>query len=235
MRFRAGGLRAPSRDSRLRGRAPCGSRLAVAMSAESHPSARRRPQQQRSREIVEAILEAGRRLLAEGGVAALTTNRIAERAGVSVGSLYRYFPNKEAVVAAICDAATRSDVEEVRAALHTPLEEQPLREWLASLVDYQLERHRRLLELGSEVYRGQHEDFSLAGRMGAQEVERRIREVLERHRAELRVRDLDEAAFLVARGISAIVRRALQERPEKLESPAFREALVELLLRYAVE
>jgi len=45
---------------------------------------------------------------------------------------------------------------------------------------------------------------------------------------------LDEAAFLVARGISAIVRRALQERPEKLESPAFREALLELLLRYVV-
>jgi AcrR family transcriptional regulator len=204
------------------------------MSAASHPSARRRPRQQRSRAIVDSILEAGRRLLAESGESALTTNRIAERAGVSVGSLYRYFPNKEAVVAAICDDHTGQDVEEVRAAMDTP-EERPLREWLVSIVDYQLERHRRLLEVGRAVYRDQHRAFSLAKRMGAQEVERHIREVLEQHREEVRVRDLDQAAFVVARGISALVRRALDESPDRLYDPAFREALLDLLLRYVVE
>lgn len=204
------------------------------MNAPSRPTARRTPRQQRSREIVDSILEAGRRLLAEGGEAALTTNRIAERAGVSVGSLYRYFPNKEAVVAAICDVSTGQDLAEVSAALHEP-DERPLREWLVSIVDYQLERHRRLLELGREVYRDQHREFSLARRMGAREVERRIRETLERHRDEVRPRDLDQAAFVVARGISSIVRRALEEAPERLDQPAFRETLVDVLLRYVVE
>jgi hypothetical protein len=70
--------------------------------------------------------------------------------------------------------------------------------------------------------------------MGAQEVERRIREVLERHRETLRVDDLDQAAFFVAAGISAIVRRALDEQPEKLGEPGFRTALVDLTLRYVV-
>lgn len=204
------------------------------MSAASHPSARRRPRQQRSRAIVDSILEAGRRLLAESGESALTTNRIAERAGVSVGSLYRYFPNKEAVVAAICDVHTGHDVAEVRAAMDTP-EERPLREWLVSIVDYQLERHRRLLEVGRAVYRDQHREFSLAQRVGAQEVERHIRAVLEHHREEVRTRDLEQAAFLIARGISALVRRALDECPERLYDPAFRASLLELLLRYVVE
>ena len=204
------------------------------MSAASHPSARRRPRQQRSRAIVDSILEAGRRLLAESGESSLTTNRIAERAGVSVGSLYRYFPNKEAIVAAICDVATRHDVAEVRAAMDAP-EERPLREWLVSIVDYQLDRHRRLLEVGRGVYRQQHHAFSLAQRVGGGEVERHIRDVLARHRDEVRARDLDQAAFLVARGISALVRRALEESPERLDDPSFRDALIDLLLRYVVE
>jgi len=200
----------------------------------AHPSARRRPRQQRSRAIVDSILEAGRRLLAESGESALTTNRIAERAGVSVGSLYRYFSNKEAIVAAICDVATSHDVAEVRAAMEAR-EERPLREWLVSIVDYQLDRHRRLLEVGRGVYREQHHAFSLAQRVGGGEVERHIREVLARHRGEVRARDLDQAAFVVARGISALVRRALEESPERLYDPAFRDALIDLLLRYVVE
>jgi AcrR family transcriptional regulator len=202
--------------------------------ASTSSGARREPSQQRSRAIVASIVEAGRRLLAEGGEAALTTNRIAERAGVSIGSLYRYFENKQAIVAAICDVDTGRELVEVRAALHSPLEERPLREWLADIVDFQLDRHRRLLELGRDVYRGKHQEFSLAKRMGAQEVERRIRQVLERHRETLRVDDLDQAAFFVAAGISAIVRRALDEQPEKLGEPGFRTALVDLTLRYVV-
>lgn len=60
-------------------------------------SPRRRPQQQRSRATVEKILVAAAQVFSEEGVAA-TTDRIAIRAGVSVGSLYQYFPNKEALL-----------------------------------------------------------------------------------------------------------------------------------------
>lgn len=61
--------------------------------------ARKLPKQARSAAMVEAILEAAARILEEGGLADLNTNRIAERAGVSVGSLYQYFPAKDAIVA----------------------------------------------------------------------------------------------------------------------------------------
>src|ERR1700678_1467335 len=62
---------------------------------------RRQPQQRRARETVEAVLDAVVRILKRGGVEAVTTNRIAEVAGVSIGSGYQYFPDKHAIFAAL--------------------------------------------------------------------------------------------------------------------------------------
>jgi AcrR family transcriptional regulator len=68
------------------------------------PHARRKePQQERARETVEAILVAAGDLIARHGWASVTTNRIASRAGVSIGSLYQYFPNKAAILAALLE------------------------------------------------------------------------------------------------------------------------------------
>ncbi|SMF53234.1 transcriptional regulator, TetR family [Tistlia consotensis] len=61
-------------------------------------SARKQPSQARSRELVSAILEAAVQVLATEGAPRFTTARVAERAGVSVGSLYQYFPNKAAIL-----------------------------------------------------------------------------------------------------------------------------------------
>ena len=62
---------------------------------------RKRPLQNRSRDTFEIILQASTELLSRDGLAEFNTNQIAERAGVSVGSLYQYFPNKEAILATI--------------------------------------------------------------------------------------------------------------------------------------
>jgi len=66
-----------------------------------HLVPRKPPRQDRSRTTVEAILEAAIDLLGAHGYARTSTNRIAARAGVSVGSLYQYFPNKDAIVTAL--------------------------------------------------------------------------------------------------------------------------------------
>lgn len=195
-------------------------------------ASRRTPKQRRSRVIVSAILEAGRRLLEAEGPRALTTNRIAERAGVSIGSLYRYFPNKQAIVAAIYETETGREVDGIRSSRAWAIEEAPLRDALAALVDYQLARHRRLIELGNEFYREHHRDFALGPRVGADALEARLRDLLLRHGDAVRVRDPAQAAFLLARGVSAIVRRAVDERPEKLRQPAFRDELVDLVQAY---
>ncbi|MCD9004760.1 TetR family transcriptional regulator [Luteimonas sp. XNQY3] len=61
-------------------------------------SSRKRPQQARSTELVAAILQAAVKVLAEEGATRFTTARVAEKAGVSVGSIYQYFPNKAAIL-----------------------------------------------------------------------------------------------------------------------------------------
>ena len=64
---------------------------------------RREPKQRRSRQTVDAVLEAVQRVLKRHGAEAITTNRIAEAAGVSIGSLYQYFPDKRAIFTALYD------------------------------------------------------------------------------------------------------------------------------------
>ena len=94
---------------------------------------RKRPLQARSRETYAAILEAAARILETKGLEAANTNAIAERAGVSVGSLYQYFPDKAAIFAEL--------IRQAEAALGDTLEHllrettgQPLEERLGELV-----------------------------------------------------------------------------------------------------
>ncbi len=74
----------------------------------------RKPQQVRAQEKVELILEAAIRLLEKGGLPALTTNAVAERAGVSIGSLYQYFANKESILDALANREVGATAARVR-------------------------------------------------------------------------------------------------------------------------
>jgi AcrR family transcriptional regulator len=64
---------------------------------------RKKPSQQRSAGTVKTILEAAARILAKESLAGFNTNRVAEVAGISVGSVYQYFPNKDAMIAALIE------------------------------------------------------------------------------------------------------------------------------------
>jgi AcrR family transcriptional regulator len=104
---------------------------------------RRSPSQSRSRDTVEAIVEAAAQVFERHGYAAGTTNRIAERAGVSVGSLYQYFPNKDSILVEL----TRRHVADGRviaAALFERLatEHPPLRDGLRLLSAAMIDLHR---------------------------------------------------------------------------------------------
>jgi AcrR family transcriptional regulator len=81
---------------------------------------RRRPLQERARFKVELILEAATRLIDKDGLEALTTNRIAETAGISIGTLYQYFADKQAII----DKLGQLVLREVRDKLRNNLQEQ---------------------------------------------------------------------------------------------------------------
>jgi AcrR family transcriptional regulator len=71
------------------------------LARKSRLSARKQPLQERSRETVAVILEAAARILEERGLEGYNTNAVAERGGISVGSVYQYFPNKDALTLAL--------------------------------------------------------------------------------------------------------------------------------------
>jgi AcrR family transcriptional regulator len=79
------------------------------------PAEPRRPQQERGERRVEEILDAAADVIAEVGVEAATTNAIAERAGAAVGSLYHFFPNKDAIVRALA-ARYEAELREINRA-----------------------------------------------------------------------------------------------------------------------
>ena len=115
------------------------------------PQPRKSPRQLRSQHTVETILQATARILATHGYAGTNTNLIAETAGVSVGSLYQYFPNKNALIAALHD---RHD-DQMLDVIDRVLDSNPaatLRE-LASAVERQ-DIDRRLGELRARISDG---------------------------------------------------------------------------------
>ncbi|NJR63840.1 MAG: TetR/AcrR family transcriptional regulator, partial [Cyanobacteria bacterium CRU_2_1] len=102
---------------------------------------RKQPKQDRSKMTVDAILTAAAHILTEDGYDTASTNRIAERAGVSIGSLYQYFPNKEAIMTALRERHIDEMAEIVEAAVNQTAQ-QPIEVALHELVKACVAAHR---------------------------------------------------------------------------------------------
>jgi AcrR family transcriptional regulator len=164
--------------------------------------ARRRAKQARARATTDAIVEAAARVLVREGYAAATTNRIAEKAGVSVGTLYQYFADKNDLFDSLIRREMRSMAQVLKA--EEPRAGEPLETALHRLF-------RGLTEvqpLGPELYRQlERVPHALLRRRVAERNEQVLafmRRLLGAHRAELRVRDLDLAAFLIVHATQGV-------------------------------
>ncbi|NLS20799.1 TetR/AcrR family transcriptional regulator [Rhizobium sp. P40RR-XXII] len=107
---------------------------------KSRPAPRKTPKQARSLATVEAIVEAAARILEERGHEAFSTNAVAEKAGVSVGSLYQYFPRKDALIGALILRETSRLVEDAESATDQPTGSQALSALILPCVEQQLRR-----------------------------------------------------------------------------------------------
>lgn len=96
---------------------------------------RREPQQARSRERVARILAAAAKLVERGGVAAANTNAIAEQAGLPVGTLYQFFPNRDAVLKALMQSQLEKFDQALWPLLAPSEDEQPLDVQVGRIVD----------------------------------------------------------------------------------------------------
>ncbi|MCE9650523.1 MAG: TetR/AcrR family transcriptional regulator [Parvibaculum sp.] len=179
---------------------------------------RRQPKQSRARFTCDAILMATAQILETQGEAALTTNAIAERAGVSVGSLYQYFPNKDAI---LIEIACR---ETARFAAH--VEEVSSREADAD----------RATRLAIRAHLGAFEGRPVTRRaairaMIASEGAEKIGERTDRTARHLPAPDNEMRidAFVLTRAVTSVIRAAVLEGFSGLNEPAFEEALMRLV------
>jgi len=181
---------------------------------------RKQASQQRSRATVDALIEATARILVREGFDAASTNRIAEQAGVSVGSLYQYFPGKEALVAAVIDRHHRELMQLVRGAL-AEVASDPIEEAVRKLVAVAIKAHR----VDPKLHRVLTEQIPRTGRLEKVETFSRenyalFRAYLERHRDEVRAVDLGLAAFVCVTSIEALTHSAVLHHPEVLSGEA---------------
>lgn len=192
---------------------------------------RRRPKQRRARETVEAVLDAVIRILKRDGYRAITTNRIAEVAGVSIGSVYQYFPDK----ASIFNALHQRHIDQIDRMVQTKLVEyasSPLADLMRAMIDAMIDAHvtdPELYELlltevphkadGTKEFAVRlHGAFRLAISSRAHELKKR--------------RDLDMVVFIVANMVEALSHGAVLRRPATLSLDDAKEEVVSAVLSY---
>lgn len=194
-------------------------------------SNRRLPKQRRARQTVDAVLDAVVRVLKREGFKAVTTNRIAEVAGVSIGSVYQYFPDKQAIFVAL----HQRHIEQIDRLVETRLIEHAassLDELMRAMIEAMVDAHScdpELYELlatevphradGSRDFAARlHGAFRLAIASRAHQLKKN--------------RDLDKLVFMVTNMVESLSHAALFRRPPRLSLAAAKAEVVRAVLAY---
>lgn len=201
------------------------------ISRATRSSVRRQPKQRRARQTVDAVLDAVVRILKRDGFDAITTNRVAEVAGVSIGSLYQYFPDKRAIF----EALHQRHIEEIDRIVQTKLVEHAassLDELIRAMVEAMVEAHATDPELhellltevphragGTQDFAVRlHGAFRLAISSGAPDLRKRG--------------DLDKVVFVVTNMVEALSHSAALRRPPGLSLADAKAEIVRAVLAY---
>jgi AcrR family transcriptional regulator len=205
------------------------------MARKLQTNPRKLASQERSRLTVDALLEATARVLIKEGYDRASTNRIAEVAGVSIGSLYQYFPSKEALVAAVIDRHTQQVSQVTRNAL-VKMAARPIEVAAREFVSIGIDAHR----VNPKLHGVLAEQIPRVGRL--ENIEANVREgyalvrgYLEAHRDEIDVADLDLAAFVLVTVVEALTHAAVLRRPDILtgeKARQFVDDVTRLVVRY---
>jgi AcrR family transcriptional regulator len=177
---------------------------------------RKQALQNRSRATVAALIEATARVLVKEGYEKASTNRIAEVAGVSIGSLYQYFPTKEALVFAVVQQHNRDILALVGDAL-AKVDALPVEEVVRSLVRVAIDAHRmdpKLHKILTEQIPRTPAMDEAGALAKAHDV---LRSYLHARRDELGVNDVNLAAFICATSIEALAHNAVLHHAEFAE------------------
>ncbi len=193
---------------------------------------RKEPKQQRSKETVDVILAATARVLVKEGFDRASTNRIAEAAGVSIGSLYQYFPSKEALVAALIERHMEGMTANLAAQM-AEVSSEPLPAAVRRMVTYMLDAHA----VDPALHHVLNEQVPRVGRLHKlheleEHMRRLTRAYLEAIRPAVRPRDLDVASFIAVQAIEALCHAATAPHAAPFDRALLVDEVTDLIVRY---
>jgi AcrR family transcriptional regulator len=198
---------------------------------------RKLPAQERSERTIETIFEATAQILDRDGCgvdggAGLSTNTIAERAGFSIGTLYQYFPNKDAILLAMVEREKRRILENVEAALCAAGDagfEDRVRQAVRAVLNAFGGRFRALRRIALAVLRS---STLATGNLAVIQIGGLLSEILPRIGGD-GVRPMSDAAvFVMTRAVMGAIRSAVVEQSPVLHTPEFENELVRLVCAF---
>jgi len=189
---------------------------------------RRIPRQARAEETVSAILEGAAQVLEAGGLASFTTNAVAERAGVSIGTLYQYFSDKGALLHALAEREMRVTIVSVAKALRGE-GEAPLEERVRAVVRAIVNAFHGRLRARKAVVQA-----VLAQGMPIEMVAPVAAFIADAESSPQRgiARLTREQQFVLSRALMGAIRAAVLEEAPFFKSRAFEDELVRLVISY---
>ena len=193
---------------------------------------RKEPVQARSRLTVQAILEATAQVLVRRGYEGATTDAVAERAGVSIGTLYQYFPNKQALVAALAQAHVQQLLDLVQAALRAHAGG-TLHAALHAVIRAAIEAHRTNPALHKVLTEQVPRKRELGVALDASgRLQSLIEDLLRQHLPQLKPTRRRLMALVLESSVEALTHRAVVEAPEWLRSGELEDETMRLLGPY---
>jgi AcrR family transcriptional regulator len=201
----------------------------------THDYARKRPTQARAQVTVDAILRATAHILKTEGYEGCSTNAIAKKAGVSIGSLYQYFPSKEALVVALAEEHARHGyellLESIRVAGDAPKTvEDLIRHYIRAMVQMHTddaELHRVLIEQVGSIHAGRQVMRQMSNQSAAL-----VQAWLSANREHFRELDPEIATYVLVTCVESVTHLRLLDRPDRLGAEQLIDELSELVLRY---
>lgn len=193
---------------------------------------RRSPRQARAAQTVASIVEAAAQILEKGGLAAFTTNAVAERAGVSIGTLYQYFADKNALLMALAREEMDAALREVGRALQgegDPSLEGRVRAMVRAIV-HAFRGRQRARKAVVQALLAQGSGIELMAPVAA--FVARAGETVGRGPNPLVGPLTREQAFVVSRALMGVVRAAVLEEQPFLASRAFEDEIVRMIVAY---
>lgn len=211
------------------------------MSQPDPPRPRKRPKQGRSQLLVQSIQQACLKILEKEGPDRLSTQRIADAAGVNIASLYQYFPNKEAILTEVFEEQIQqlTTIASKRFAQVDRLSRESLEDTLAAIIDMEIEQRLTLQRMDPAFYRAYQHSFDVHRRVSELTVamdnppwETWFPQFLSYHAEQLRSGDLQALGQVARLALLGAIIQAEAEDPGLLSQEGFRAELLTLVLNY---